>query len=1272
MEKYKRMEEGCRGTFEVVCKAVDKVTGKLVAIKKLMTKYDSWEECMDLPEVKALKKMSNHPNIVNVKEIIKHKDYLYMVFEYMECNLNQAMAQQEMPFLVLGITDLHKVFKSDVKGSTASSSCTQNMAFISSDSTNSTNEVSTAYGVSTSSGHNLQKEGSSSYTDDLIRDGLEMEGGHDFHKIKEGHFARECRSKGNQESKRIEARNTRYKARDNRRRHAKQDKHKAMVTIGGEGVDWTVHAEDDIQNYALMDFNCSNSGSNTEVTTCSKVCEESYAKLKKLYDEQREQLGVASIEIQAYTLALKKVEAQLVCHQKNQLAYEEKISDVEDSPVNDRFAKVKGMHAVPPAMTGIYMPPKSYFKIDESKFTYGLKQSKTSESDAKTSDLASCESNSSIETLESVPKPVESKPKAISEPKVWSDAPIIKEYESDSDDEYMFKALVEQEKPTILTKTGRFPVNAARQKISSQAASTSTVRKVNTARSIVNEIRPRNNVYKSHSPIRMPFNKTTVPKENFANQKVNTVRDKTVNGVGAIRKLLLRPQQDDNAHQTLKENSIVNSGCSRHMTGNKAYLVEYQDFIGGLVTFEGSKGQITGKGKIRTGKLDFKDVYCERTTAFQSLFYVTNVSWVFFLRTKDATSGILKDFIRQIENQLSQQVKTIRCDNGTKFKNRDIIDFCASKGIKREYNSFLPNTFWAEAVSTGGYVLNRVLVIKPQNKTPYELITGNSKMQAEHVQEYYVLPLWSSYTTNVKSFEAKNGDEKLIRDTGAARASSTSYVNTASTPVNTASPLRNVSVARPSYPDLSTSANQDDYQIPSLEDIYEVLNDVIFTSASYDDEGEVAGFKSLESTMNVELPFRKKVIRTRNKKDEQGVIARNKERLVAQGHRQKEGIDYDEVFAPMARIEAIRIFLAFSSYMGFIVYQMDVKSAFLYGKIDEEVYVSQPIGFIDPKFPKKDKNDIMLVQVYVDDIIFYSTKKSWCDEVEALMKSMFQDAEAADVDVHLYRSMIGSLMYLTASRPNIMYAVCACSMFHGTPKTSHLHVVKRIFRYLKGQPKLGLWYPRKSAFDLEAYSDSDYAGANLDKKSTTGGMFSPKMRSLGIEHVSKQRRKKAKTRTNIEEGTNYVVNKEDERRYTLTKETLERMMALRLIVKSKSEIADLGSARKVKGRPLYTNYITTPCYRAPEVILCSPVYNNKVDMWSMGGIMAELLALKTLFFGESGAEREFLKETRNLEMKSFSSCYKGEDSIEDMIRSLPEHPFDFSKEELVQFLFESV
>ncbi|GKA66340.1 putative ribonuclease H-like domain-containing protein [Tanacetum coccineum] len=328
----------------------------------------------------------------------------------------------------------------------------------------------------------------------------------------------------------------------------------------------------------------------------------------------------------------------------------------------------------------------------------------------------------------------------------------------------------------------------------------------------------------------------------------------------------------------------------------------------------------------------------------------------------------------------------------------------------------------------------------------------------------------------------------------------------------------------------------------------------------------------------MDLPNGKRAIGTKcvfkNKKDKRWIVIRNKARLVAQGHRQEEGMDYEEVFAPVARIEAIKLFLAYASFMGFLVYQMDVKSAFLYGTIKEEVYVTQLQGFKDLDHPdkvykvvkalyglhqaprawyetlanylldngfkrgkidqtlfiKKQKEDILLVQVYVDDIIFGSTNKELCTAFEKLMKDKFQmssmgeltfflglqvqqkedgifinqdkyvaeilkkfnytdvksastlvdlekplvkDGDADDVDVHLYRSMIMSLMYLTTSRPDIMFAVCACARFQVTPKTSHLLAVKRIFRYLKGKPTLGLWYSRDSPFELVAYTDSD-------------------------------------------------------------------------------------------------------------------------------------------------------------------------------------------------------
>nr|GEU69649.1 hypothetical protein [Tanacetum cinerariifolium] len=291
-------------------------------------------------------------------------------------------------------------------------------------------------------------------------------------------------------------------------------------------------------------------------------------------------------------------------------------------------------------------------------------------------------------------------------------------------------------------------------------------------------------------------------------------------------------------------------------------------------------------------------------------------------------------------------------------------------------------------------------------------------------------------------------------------------------------------------------------------------------------QDELLQFKLQQVWTLVDLPYGKRAIGTtcidRNNKVERGIMVRKKARLVAQGYTQEDGVDYDEVFAPVARIEAIRLFLAYASFKDFIVYQMDVKSAFLYGRIEEEVYVCQPSGFEDLEFTDK---------VYKVEKALYglhqaprawSTRKEMCIEFEKMMhkklqmssmhdkyvdeilkkfgfstvkttstpietsKPLLKDENAEDVDVHLYRSMIGSLMYLTSLRPDIMFAVCACARFQVTPKVSHLHAVKIIFRYLKVQLKLGLWYPKDSSFNLESYTNIDYAGASLDRKSTIG------------------------------------------------------------------------------------------------------------------------------------------------------------------------------------------
>jgi hypothetical protein len=322
-----------------------------------------------------------------------------------------------------------------------------------------------------------------------------------------------------------------------------------------------------------------------------------------------------------------------------------------------------------------------------------------------------------------------------------------------------------------------------------------------------------------------------------------------------------------------------------------------------------------------------------------------------------------------------------------------------------------------------------------------------------------------------------------------------------------------------------------------------------------------------------------------NKQDEHGVVKRNKARLVAKGYSQVKDLDFGETYAPVARLESIRILLAYATYHGFKLYQMDVKSAFLNGPIKEEVYVEQPPGFEDTEYPnhvyklskalyglkqaprawyeclrnflitngfkvgkadptlftKTIAKDLFVCQIYVDDIIFGSTNKSTCKEFSRIMIQKFEmsmmgelkyflgfqvkqegtfisqtkyiqdiltkfgmkdakpiktpmgttghldlDTRGKSVDQKVYRSMIGSLLYLCASRPDIMLSVCMCVRFQADPKEVHLRAVKIIMRYLVYTPKFGLWYPKGPTFDLIGYSDANWARCKIDRKSTSG------------------------------------------------------------------------------------------------------------------------------------------------------------------------------------------
>ncbi|GJV96742.1 putative ribonuclease H-like domain-containing protein [Tanacetum coccineum] len=483
------------------------------------------------------------------------------------------------------------------------------------------------------------------------------------HKI--GHFARECRSKGNKDSRRRDAWNTRNRAKENRKRSGKQEEPKALVTLNEDGVDCTSHSKDEQENYALMAY--SNSGSDTEekirfmkIDLDDKTDVLTYhKKLLAKVEKEKEELKAKVEKWHNSSKSLNiLLNSQMSARDKAGLGY----SDIEDSLVNDRYAE--GMHVVSPPMTGIYIPSGPDKEIDESQFTYGPKQSKPSESDARSSDFNSCESNSSEEINESIPKPVTNEPKAVSDPKVWSGAPIIEEYESDSDDEHVSLPIKEQETPrfafinivkhvktprqtvkeqntcsqspkpdkmdcsglmskklglgygftkmacfvcgsfshlirdcdfhekkmakqaelnkrmykgtgqsenrpvwnnvqrvnhqnqfvptALQTRTGRIQVNTARasstnnvntgrHNFNSQSVPTNAARKVHTVKPIVNNVRPKTVFHKTLSPIRRLFNRTTAPRTNFLNQKVNAGEVKAVSVVGGKRETAVKP-----------------------------------------------------------------------------------------------------------------------------------------------------------------------------------------------------------------------------------------------------------------------------------------------------------------------------------------------------------------------------------------------------------------------------------------------------------------------------------------------------------------------------------------------------------------------------------------------------------------------------------------------------------------------------------------------------------------------------------------------------------
>nr|GEV50788.1 hypothetical protein [Tanacetum cinerariifolium] len=970
-----------------------------------------------------------------------------------------------------------------------------------------------------------------------------------FNCYKMGHFARECRVPKSQDRGR----------RDNYRQGSKAEEQaqKALMAIDGVGWDWSyvVNEEEDHAlvadkiipiEFALM-ADTSAESKVFDKSLCSKNCKKNNDSLNSKITDLTDKLFDANNYIYHYKLALAQVESRLVEYKEKEVKNIEKIRTLKFYNVSNKECietlkkKLETLNQekerVDGKLAGLLIALKDLDNLIKSQRPSPTVES-TSEDDQ----------NRKPSVSETVALPITPKP-------------FIKFVKpKDSQSESKIDKKETPKKPPVkyaeqYRKPNKKPNKRVRKSFTPKPVAHRPYRhSQRPVRTNMNDARPNKTFFNKQahsyanryvhrtSAVRSPYRAPWVPtvnrnyppvKRNFStgsrnvstvNRKFPTVSRKFPTGsTKSSTADMGRKGKAGSSQNKIDDKGYWDNGCSRHMTGNISYLSDYKPFNGGYVSFGQGGCKITGKMTIKTGKMEFENVYFVKDlkyNLFSVLQICNNKSSILFtdlecivlgrdfkllddanilLRTprqhnmysidlnnivphrdltclvakasadewkqhkascksklvnsitkplhtlhmdlfgptSDETSGIFKKFITEIENLKDLKVKIIRSDNGGEFRNKEINDFCSQKGIKREFSNArtpqqngvaerrnrtlieaartmladakLPVTFWAEAVNTACYV-------------QFLLTFQNQDHCSTEVPEDSENPNPTASTSNPPADQM----ETLTVETSIPTVNLTAYSTDTQEP---SSDARLIS---------KRVANQE--ETPSLDNILSLTNrfeDILGGTTNSDElNGEEADISNMEIAITASPTPTLRIHKDHPKIQIIGPIdtpiqTRNKSK-------EEEGIDYDEVFTLVARVEAIRLFLAYASFMGFIVYQMDVKSAFLYGTIDEEVFVMQPPRFQDPEFPTK----------------VYKVEKA---------------------------------MYGLHLAPRAWYQV--------TPKECHLHEVKRIFRYLKGHPKLGLWYPKESPFDLVAYSDSDYD--DLLTKPFDAGRF----QYLVVEHA---------------------------------------------------------------------------------------------------------------------------------------------------------------------------
>nr|GEY83846.1 retrovirus-related Pol polyprotein from transposon TNT 1-94 [Tanacetum cinerariifolium] len=551
---------------------------------------------------------------------------------------------------------------------------------------------------------------------------------------------------------------------------------------------------------------------------------------------------------------------------------------------------------------------------------------------------------------------------------------------------------------------------------------------------------------------------------------------------------------------------------------------------------------------------------------------------VYFLHSKDETPKIIKKFIAQAQLNYKAKVCKIRIDNGTEFKNATLKAHYEKLGIMQQFSTARTHQQnGAEAVATACFTQNRSIIHTRYNKTPYELLRDR-KPDVEYSHVFGSLCYPTNDRANLGKMKPKADIRVFIEPMNTPskedldnlfgpmfeeyfrKKSSNTPINSTAQPTQLHKDLPSISstnIEEHEAPPIETTSDEQTSPIslPAADELHQedsvdfdgnsqptLLNQKNIKEAmAYHNwiesiQDELNQFKMLQVWELVPRPEGKNIIALKwlwkNKCDAKNIVVRNKTRLVAKGYKQEVGIDFEESFALVACLEAVRIFIAYAAHKNITIFQMDMKTAFLNGIVDSTL------------FTRRHGRDILLVQVYVDDIIFGSTNPDFSKRFANLMKNNSEmsmmgklklflgiqvhqspcgiflsqsqyaiellkkhgldecvsmstpmaterldaDLQGSPTDQMTYHQMIGGIMYLTSSRPDIAYATFVCAHYQARPMVKHLKEVKQILWYLRQSYNKGLWYSKDSGFELIAYSDADHAGCKDDYKSTSGGL----------------------------------------------------------------------------------------------------------------------------------------------------------------------------------------